>query len=172
MRTYDTLHIDASFILSGFTIVKDLTVDVESIVAPARSARVWNDKASNDEAFVGASSPNVDIKTEKPSSTDERVPEGGSPYAKSEDELARSPPGSPQGKSSLESPSQDFRATDFGKNMSADASPRVRESYRYRFFLLLSLFIFFVSYLSRLSRTHTLFNHTIFSSEIRDRRYP
>ncbi|XXG87401.1 hypothetical protein AAC387_Pa11g2094 [Persea americana] len=112
----------------GFTIVKDLSVDVENIVAPPRPARVWNDKTSTDEAFGGVSSSNGDSKTEKPSSTDERVPEGGSPYAKSEDDLARSPPGSPKGKSSLESPSQEFPSTYFVTNASADASPRMKES--------------------------------------------
>lgn len=132
LQPYCILRNDVSFFFppSGFTIVKDLSVDVENIVAPPRPARVWNDKTSTDEAFGGVSSSNGDSKTEKPSSTDERVPEGGSPYAKSEDDLARSPPGSPKGKSSLESPSQEFPSTYFVTNASADASPRMKESQR------------------------------------------
>lgn len=89
---------------------------------------------STDEAFGGHSSSDVNSKMDQPSSTGERMTEGGSTYAQSEDDLARSPPGSPHGRSSLESPSQEFTATHFEKNLSADASPRVK-SQRYEGFL-------------------------------------
>lgn len=133
-----TAHIDVPFPLSGFAIEKDLTVDGENIVAPPTPARFWNDKTSTDEAFDGRSSSNLDSGMDQPSSTGERMTEGGSTYAQSEDDLARSPPGSPHGRSSLESPSQEFTATHF-KNLSADASPRTKGSQRYGAFVVLFL---------------------------------
>ncbi|XXG39203.1 hypothetical protein AAC387_Pa01g0224 [Persea americana] len=110
----------------GFAIDKDLTVEGEHIAAPPKPARVWNDRMSTDEAFGSHSSSDVNSKMDQPSSTGERMTEGSSTYAQSEDDLARSPPGSPHGRSSLESPSQEFTATHFEKNSTADASPRVK----------------------------------------------
>ncbi|XP_068640018.1 uncharacterized protein [Aristolochia californica] len=119
----------------GFVTVKELTVDVPNIAAPAKpkSNLVWNEKVSSDELFDA--SPTVDGNSEKPSrlvepvSTVERVPESGSAYAQSEDGSARSPPGTPPGRSSLESPSQDFSPLRFGKDISIDASPRGKDSH-------------------------------------------
>ncbi|OVA00637.1 EPS15 homology (EH) [Macleaya cordata] len=113
----------------GFTFVKELTLDVQNIIAPPKekSKSVWKEKTSADEGLTADSPSNADSKSEKPSSTAEHAHDGGSPYAHSEDDSARSPPGSPTGRSTLESPSQEFRETHFGKNFDTDASPRSKE---------------------------------------------
>ncbi|XP_077246900.1 uncharacterized protein LOC143886702 [Tasmannia lanceolata] len=118
----------------GFMVVKELTVDVENVVLlpkPPKSTTVWNEKAPADDASTVAdmSPSNADGKLEKPLSTSERVTESGSAYAPSEDDLARSPSGSPMGRSALESPSQEFPGSHFGTNAGANASPRGKESH-------------------------------------------
>ncbi|KAF8405559.1 hypothetical protein HHK36_010466 [Tetracentron sinense] len=114
----------------GFTFVKELTLDVQNVIAPPKqqSTSVWKEKASTDEGLTTASSSNADGKSEKPLSMGERIPESGSAYAQSEDGSARSPPGSPGGRSALESPSQEFPDSHFGKSISADVSPRAKET--------------------------------------------
>ncbi|KAG9442569.1 hypothetical protein H6P81_018423 [Aristolochia fimbriata] len=119
----------------GFVAVKELTVDVPNITTPAKpkSNLVWNEKFSPDEPFEA--SPTVDRNSEKPSSpvgpssTVERAPENGSAYAQSEDGSARSPPASPLGRSFVESPSQDYSPSRFGKDISVDASPRGKDTH-------------------------------------------
>ncbi|XP_068646855.1 uncharacterized protein [Aristolochia californica] len=113
----------------GFATVKELTVDVPNIAAPAKpkSNLIWNEKASPDEPF--GASPTVDGNSEKPSSTVERVPESGSAYPQSEDGSAKSPPGSPFRRSSLESPFQDFSTSRFAKDISVDVSPRGKDNH-------------------------------------------
>ncbi|XP_058090584.1 uncharacterized protein LOC131237000 [Magnolia sinica] len=111
----------------GFAVIKELTTEVENIVAPQRtkSTLVQSDEIFMEDDSGAASSSYDDSKTEKPSSTVERATENGSAYDQSEDDLARSPPGSPLGRISLEG-SQEFTATHFGKNMGADASPSAK----------------------------------------------
>eukprot|EP00262_Sarcandra_glabra_P009993 TRINITY_DN2483_c0_g2_i1.p1 TRINITY_DN2483_c0_g2~~TRINITY_DN2483_c0_g2_i1.p1 ORF type:complete len:589 (-),score=132.41 TRINITY_DN2483_c0_g2_i1:140-1801(-) len=114
----------------GFMVVKELTVEVENVVASAKpkTASVTTDKTSVDEAPTLESSSDVDPKMEKPSSTGERITENVTASAQSKDGSTRSPPGSPPGRNALESPSQEFPSTQFGKDASADASPRVKEN--------------------------------------------
>ncbi|KAK1290568.1 hypothetical protein QJS10_CPB18g00695 [Acorus calamus] len=91
----------------GFTIDKELTVEAENVIASPRKpkAPVWSDKASADGSMSPIpSSSNINSKIEKPSSTGEQVPENGSIFARSEDGSVKSPPGSPFGRSTLESP--------------------------------------------------------------------
>ncbi|XP_010270492.1 PREDICTED: epidermal growth factor receptor substrate 15-like [Nelumbo nucifera] len=141
----------------GFTFVKELTLDVQNAIAPpkpkstsVRKEKVSTDeepttssppkastdeglttdsppKASTDEGLTTASPPNVDIKSEKPTNVGERASEIGSTYAQSEDGSARSPLGSPAGRSALESQSQEFPDIHSGRNFGADASPRAKE---------------------------------------------
>ncbi|KAK1318945.1 hypothetical protein QJS10_CPB04g01361 [Acorus calamus] len=110
-----------------FAIVKELTIEVENVIAPPRKPKpsIWSDKASADGAVSPImSSLNVDSKTEKPSGTGEQVAENGSIFAHSEDGSVKSPPGSP-GRSTLESPSQEFHLPRFDN---VDASPRAKGS--------------------------------------------
>uniref|UniRef100_A0A1D1XL63 Putative calcium-binding protein C800.10c n=1 Tax=Anthurium amnicola TaxID=1678845 RepID=A0A1D1XL63_9ARAE len=108
----------------GFAVVKELTVDVNNIIAPpmTKPSPVGSDKASKDELSSPGSSPK---DNKKPSSVGERITGGETVYAQSEDDSVRSPPGSPPGRSSLESPSQDFHPAQFGPD---GTSPRIKES--------------------------------------------
>ncbi|XP_042508818.1 actin cytoskeleton-regulatory complex protein pan1-like isoform X2 [Macadamia integrifolia] len=114
----------------GFTFVKELTLDVQNVVAPPKpkSTSVWKEKASSDEGLT-TTSPNADTKSEKPTSTVDWNTENGSAYAHSEDGSARSAPASPTGRSTMESPSQDFGDNHFLKNIGSDASPRANETH-------------------------------------------
>ncbi|XP_010266212.1 PREDICTED: actin cytoskeleton-regulatory complex protein PAN1 [Nelumbo nucifera] len=112
----------------GFTFVKELSLDVQNVIAPPKpkSTSIFKENISEDESFSAASSLNVDIKPEKPTGVGEQVYEFGSAYAQSEDGSARSPPGSPAGRSTFESTYQDFPDTHSGKNIGADGSPRAK----------------------------------------------
>ncbi|KAF8406718.1 hypothetical protein HHK36_008810 [Tetracentron sinense] len=114
----------------GFTFVKELTLDAQNVVAPPKpkGTSVGKEKDSTDEGSIATSFSNADGKSEKPLSTGERAPENGSTYTQSEDGSARSPPGSPVGRNMLESPSLDFPDSHFGKNVTADVSPRAKET--------------------------------------------
>ncbi|KAI3862189.1 hypothetical protein MKX03_007836 [Papaver bracteatum] len=114
----------------GFTFVKDLTLDVQNVIAPPKEKTKpvrKEEKASADEGLTADSSSNADSKSEKPNNTGEHFHDAESPFdARSEDGSARSPPGSPTGRSTLESPSQEFRESHFGKSF--DSSPRAKET--------------------------------------------
>ncbi|KAL7231191.1 hypothetical protein ACSBR2_009457 [Camellia fascicularis] len=99
----------------GFTFVKELTLDVENVVAPpkSKSSSVVS-KASSTKEGVHVSSANADHKSETPPSGGERIRDD----AHSEVGIARSPPGSPS--HAQNSPSS--------KNFSADGSPHARET--------------------------------------------
>ncbi|KAJ4963191.1 hypothetical protein NE237_023130 [Protea cynaroides] len=114
----------------GFTFVKELTLDVQNVVAPPKqkSTSVWKEKSSSDEGTTTASSPNADTKSEMPASTVDRNTENESAYAQSEDGSARSAPASPTGRSTVESPSHDFEDHHFAKNIGGDESPHAKET--------------------------------------------
>lgn len=120
------------YIISGFTFFKELTIDVQNAVVPAKpkSNSVWKEEAFLDEGLTTVSSSNADIKSDKLTSIGDQITESGSAYAQSEDGSARSPPGSPAGRSALESSSQEFPDTYFGKKSRAIASPRSNENQR------------------------------------------
>ncbi|KAL5979138.1 hypothetical protein ACLOJK_019035 [Asimina triloba] len=132
-------------ILGGFVLVKELSVDVENIVAPPRTKPTYKDKSSDENFEIKPSTKvddkmekpvdnktelPVDNKMEKPSSPVEQVSESSRAYTKSKDDSARSPPGSPAAKAAHESSSQEFLAPKFDKNVDADSSPHGKESYR------------------------------------------
>lgn len=98
-----------SFPLSGFS--NELTVDVKR--APGQKER-----APADGSLTPDSLSNGDMRSGI--FTGEHVrSESESAYIHSEDEIARSPQGSPAGRSASESPSQDFSDV-FTKNTEAD----------------------------------------------------
>ncbi|XP_073112883.1 uncharacterized protein [Elaeis guineensis] len=107
----------------GFTVAKDIGVEVENLVSASnpKSPTVWSDKASTDEFSPVASSSNANSKNEKPFSAGEQITESGSAYDHSEEGLTRSP-GSP-GRSTFESPS---RSVQFDVH---DISPHTKESH-------------------------------------------
>ncbi|XP_042483501.1 uncharacterized protein LOC122063875, partial [Macadamia integrifolia] len=114
----------------GFSFVKELTLDVQNVVAPpkSKSTSVWKERGSSDEGLTTASDPNADDKPEKPVITVDQNAENGSAYAQSEDGSARSAPASPTGRSTVESPSQDSGENHFAKNIGTDGSPHGKET--------------------------------------------
>lgn len=106
---------------------------MQNVIAPPKEKTKpvrKEEKASADEGLTADSSSNADSKSEKPNNTGEHFHDAESPFdARSEDGSARSPLGSPTGRSTLESPSQEFRESHFGKSF--DSSPRAKETQRY-----------------------------------------
>ncbi|XP_010940223.1 uncharacterized protein [Elaeis guineensis] len=113
----------------GFTLIKELTVEVENVVAPAKPKppTVHKDKISKDEASAVVSSSDVDNKIEKPStprSPPEQMAESELTDARSEDGSEKSSPGSP-GRNAVDNPSEENHLTQSGVH---DISARARES--------------------------------------------
>jgi epidermal growth factor receptor substrate 15 len=121
-----------NFQFSGFTFVKDLTLDVQNVIAPPKEKfkSVRNEKASTAESPTAASSPYADAKSEKPQIMDEQAVENGSAYNKGEDDSAKSAASSPAMRSAIESP-REFPDSNFDKALGADASPRDKDYQRY-----------------------------------------
>ncbi|XP_050363615.1 uncharacterized protein LOC126782417 [Argentina anserina] len=111
----------------GFTFVKELTLDVQNVLAPPRqnSSSTKKDKASKTESPTAASQKKVDDESEKPQSTDENVVENGAAYDKNENGSGKSVPNSPLARSTVGSPSRDFPDSNFGKTT---VSPRDKET--------------------------------------------
>ncbi|KAF3956087.1 hypothetical protein CMV_018762 [Castanea mollissima] len=108
----------------GFSFVKELTLDVQNVIAPPKekSKSASNEKASTVESPTAAS-PKADVKVEKPHTMDEQAVENGSAYNRSEDESVKSAPSSPFARSAVESPPREFPDSNFDKAHSTDASP-------------------------------------------------
>lgn len=110
---------------ADFTIIKELTVEVEKVAVSAKpkpatsSVEAPVDKASPDAPF-----PEADSKTEKPSHVVDQIAETEGPNAHSEDESAKSPAASPT-KSALETQLQEHDSSHLGPN---DFSPRTKET--------------------------------------------
>lgn len=85
----------------GLSFAKDCTVDVQNGVGSPKSK-------------------STSIQKDNASSFGEHGIENESAYTHSEDDLARSPPGSPGGRTSLESPSQELSNNHFRKSSEAD----------------------------------------------------
>ncbi|KAI0530488.1 hypothetical protein KFK09_000032 [Dendrobium nobile] len=107
----------------GFTIIKELTIEVENVVAPEKlkstsvtSGKVpavtatsnESDKATKDEEIASFSK--VEDKTGKSLTTGGLLTEAEFSHVHGEDGLVRSPSGSP-GRSTIESPSREFQST-------------------------------------------------------------
>lgn len=109
----------------GFTFVKELTVDVQNVIAPPKEKSKRKEKASAVEDLPSSTS---EGQGEKSFTTGEQIHEGESMHNHSEDESAKSPPGSPAGRSTLESPSHDFQDNHFRKTDDTDALFHTKES--------------------------------------------
>lgn len=96
---------------SGFA--NNLTIDAS---AKAQSVSVQRDKASPDRS----STPDSSFADGK-SRNGEHALESESAFTHGEDEYARSPNGSPAGRTAPESPSQEFSDVHYGKSFEADA---------------------------------------------------
>ncbi|KAF4363910.1 hypothetical protein G4B88_004210 [Cannabis sativa] len=114
----------------GFTFVKELTLDVQNTIAPPKQKSTLSQikESSVVESPKAATSPDLDVKSDKPESVDERVVENGSASAHDKiDDLAKSTPNSPIGSSVAGSPSGEF--SDFGKTFGSETSPRDKETH-------------------------------------------
>ncbi|XP_044510291.1 epidermal growth factor receptor substrate 15-like [Mangifera indica] len=80
-----------------------------------------NEKASANGSLTHDYLSSVDEKPKNVMNTGEHVLESESTYTHSEDDLARSPHGSPAGRSTLESPSKEFSDGPFDRSTEADA---------------------------------------------------
>ncbi|OWM84024.1 actin cytoskeleton-regulatory complex protein PAN1-like [Punica granatum] len=115
----------------GFTFVKELTLDVQNVVAPPKEKSKPTPQDETGKVEESPKSPTAsphaeDAKSEKPSSVDEHgVVENGVHHDKSKTgESPRSAPGSPRARSSIGSapPKEDFPDSGFGKTTSAETS--------------------------------------------------
>ncbi|CAL5371415.1 unnamed protein product [Camellia sinensis] len=126
----------------GFTFVKELTLDVQNVIAPPKpkSSPLQNKASSAKEGVTDVSSSNGDQKSETSNadgksetsnadrksetlpSGEERIPDD----AHSEEGVTRSPPDSPT--PALGSPSKKFQNSPSRKSFNADGSPHAAET--------------------------------------------
>ncbi|CAK9137036.1 unnamed protein product [Ilex paraguariensis] len=111
----------------GFTFVKELTLEVQNVVAPPKpKAPLVQDKASfPGESVTVVSSSNADVKSEKLPGAGERIPEDEGASVQSEEGMVRSPPESPARGNAVESPCKKFQDR---RDIGGDASPRATET--------------------------------------------
>ncbi|GMJ07858.1 Arabidopsis thaliana EH domain containing protein 2 [Hibiscus trionum] len=102
----------------GFTFVKELTLDVQNVVAPPKpkSSLVKRETASATDA---------DAKSDKVPDTSERIPDKDIAVDQSEDGLARSPSGKPA--VTTEKQSQEFQDS-HGTSSGVDGSPHAKKT--------------------------------------------
>ncbi|KAJ0966763.1 hypothetical protein J5N97_023680 [Dioscorea zingiberensis] len=112
---------------ADFTIIKELTVEVEKVAVSAKPKPAISSSAetSVDEASLHAPSPKADSKSEKPPNIPEHIAETEGPNAHSEDESSKSPAASPT-KSALETQSHEHNSSQLGPS---DFSPRTKETH-------------------------------------------
>ncbi|GAV81555.1 efhand_3 domain-containing protein/EF_hand_3 domain-containing protein [Cephalotus follicularis] len=126
---------------AGFTFVKDLTLEVQNVIAPPKTKSESIQKEASASADLNDFSSNANAKSEKaPStgeqtheneftpSTDERITENDS-HAPMKDRSPRSPSGGPAGKGFTESQSQEIQDSQF-RSVGADGSPHAKDSPR------------------------------------------
>ncbi|XP_030512940.2 epidermal growth factor receptor substrate 15-like 1 [Rhodamnia argentea] len=109
----------------GFTFVKELTLDVQNVIAPPKqkssSAQVVKPSAPK-SPVAATSSPHADVDKEKPLTSDGHMVENGIHHNKNEDGTPKSAPSSPAATSTIESPSRDFVDSGYGKTTTVDSS--------------------------------------------------
>ncbi|XWS33965.1 hypothetical protein CRYUN_Cryun22dG0127800 [Craigia yunnanensis] len=105
----------------GFTFVKELTLDVQNVIAPPKpkSSSVQKETASATVA---------DVNSDKVPDTSERIPEKDLANDQSEDSLAKSPSGSAAESSTADKQSQEFQDSHVTKSSGADGSPHAQKT--------------------------------------------
>ncbi|WCJ32834.1 Calcium-binding EF hand family protein [Euphorbia peplus] len=108
----------------GFTFVKDLTLDVQNVIAPPKQKSSIQKVTVKDES--SASPSKFDVKSEKSPISGEQDKE--STHDQNENGKAGSPPGSPASRSgAAESQPHDFRDSPFREGAGVDGSPHAKE---------------------------------------------
>ncbi|XP_031283146.1 epidermal growth factor receptor substrate 15-like 1 isoform X1 [Pistacia vera] len=112
----------------GFTFVKELTLDVQNVIAPPKpkSSLVRKDVTSMNNG-LNTSSSDTEAKPEKVMSKGEENTENELAHDQTENGLARSPPDSPAGSAAAESKSQEVQDSQM-RNIGADGSPHDKET--------------------------------------------
>lgn len=116
----------------GFAIIKELTIEVENVIAKPRPPSVRADKSSTDEVSGVQSFSKDDTEDEKPSSVGEHtgthITEDDPTHSHSPDGSGKSPPGSPT-RNSLESSSPKFQSNHSDIHSEVhDSSPHAKDS--------------------------------------------
>ncbi|XP_050230419.1 uncharacterized protein LOC126679435 [Mercurialis annua] len=110
----------------GFVFVKELTLDVQNVVAPPKP-KPSVQKAISTNEDSGSSPSKTPEKSDTISGSSEPIHEKESPRNRSENGVARSPPESPAGRIAMESQSRDFRDSPSRAGSGADGSPHAKE---------------------------------------------
>lgn len=131
--------------LSGFTFVKELTLDVENVVAfPKLKSSSVQKEATSAEGDLDASSSNAEVKSEKIQIPGKPILEKKLARDQRENGVARSPPDSPAGTRATESQSHEFQDSPLKESTGADDSLHAKELQRYGltlvFYLVILLF--------------------------------
>eukprot|EP00258_Populus_trichocarpa_P004443 XP_002306434.3 uncharacterized calcium-binding protein C800.10c isoform X2 [Populus trichocarpa] len=110
----------------GFIFVKELTLDVQNVVAPPKEKTSVQKATTSTEKDLGASPSNAEVKAEKVPSPRKSNSEKDIPDHQHENGSLRSPPDSP-GRTTKENQSNEFRDSPF-KESGADNSPHAKET--------------------------------------------
>ncbi|XP_015971900.1 uncharacterized protein LOC107495307 [Arachis duranensis] len=114
-----------------FALVKELTLDVQNIIAPPKQKLPSSVKQKDSEIDSPkvTGSPKSDNESEKPQTTDEQEVDNESVHKKSEDRSAKSAPNTPFATSFIGSPQRAFSDSDIGKTAAGeDRSLRDQDS--------------------------------------------
>lgn len=103
----------------GFTYVKELTLEVQNVIAPPKPKSAFREKVT---LFDGKSPAQTDDKAESPSSG-KRATEDDRQDTNNSEHTARTPPDSPAGSNAVASPSKEFRDFRINKDFNINGSP-------------------------------------------------
>ncbi|KAL1566675.1 actin cytoskeleton-regulatory complex protein pan1-like [Salvia divinorum] len=107
----------------GFTYVKELTLEVQNVIAPPKLKSAFREKVSLfHNSTTGKSPSKTDNNSELPSSV-ERVTEDDRLETNNSEHTARTPPDSPAGNNAVASPSKEFRDLRMNKDFNMNGSP-------------------------------------------------
>ncbi|KAH9608374.1 hypothetical protein KSS87_012601 [Heliosperma pusillum] len=114
----------------GFTFVKEMTLDVQNIVAPPKQKVkvVKKEKASIGEGEAVQHVSNTESKTVKAAQEDVMQAENGLIANQKEDNVLGSPVASPSGRSSHGTPSNGSKENHFETTVGSNTSPRSKQS--------------------------------------------
>lgn len=111
----------------GFTYVKELTLEVQNVIAPPKPKSAFREKVTSfANSGTGKSPSKADDNSELPSSG-EKVTEDDRPDTNNSEHTARTPPDSPAGSNAAASPSKEFRDLRM-KDFNINGSPHAFDS--------------------------------------------
>ncbi|XP_074313030.1 uncharacterized protein LOC141648358 [Silene latifolia] len=114
----------------GFTFVKEMTLDVQNVVAPPKQKVkvVKKEKASTDEGEAVLHVSDTESKTVKAAQEDVIQAENGLIANQKEDNVLGSPVASPSGRTSHGTPSNGSKENHFETTVGSNTSPRSKQS--------------------------------------------